>query len=120
MLAAWAPQEGECGTVLLNIDHEVIVCQIEHWKAQYPPHEEERVTEQVIQVYGQLAAAKIAHAEGLKAIYPRETVENDFRSPHALTMALLGLVGEDQIISARLGGTLGQKRRSQMNALTAV
>jgi hypothetical protein len=112
MLAAWSAHEGECGKVLINVDHEVIRGQIEHWQQQYPPHLADQVANTVIQVYGQLAAAKIAHTEGLRVLYPPEVIEQQFRSPSALTAGLLGLVGEDQIISTRLGGTLGKQRQT--------
>ena len=111
LLAAWSPNEGECGKVKLNIDHEVIKSQIEYWQEKYPPHQAEAITECVIQVYGQLACARVAHTEGLKAIYPTHVIDA-FRTPHALTMSLLGLVGEDAIIATRLGGQLGSVRRS--------
>lgn len=112
ILAAWKPNDPQFleGVVLLNIEHPVLVGEIEYWQSQYPDHVAEAVGKEVIETYGQNAVAKVAHSEHLKGILPSETVENDLRSDAALTMSLLGLIAEDAMLSTRVGGRFGKRR----------
>jgi len=112
MLAAWQPNDPEYpeGVVLLNVEHPVIETEIEHWQSQYPDHLAQEIREDVIDVYGQIAVAKVAHSEHLKGIIPAEIVERDLRSEEALTIALLGLIAEEAVIAPRIGGKY--KRRT--------
>jgi hypothetical protein len=106
MLAGWQAKHHKYpnGVVLLNIEHPMLQSLIEYWQSQYPPHYSEEIAKDVTTVYGQLAAAKIAHSEHLRGLLPPQQIEKELRSPGALTMALLGLVAEDQVISTRIGG----------------
>jgi hypothetical protein len=63
----------------------------------------------VIGTYGEIAVAKVAHSEHLKAVLPSSTVESQLRSEAALTMALLGLIGEEAVIAPRIGGKFGRR-----------
>ena len=112
MLAAWQPRDPEHpeGVVLLNVEHPVLIEQIEHFQAQYPDHYADEIAEHVISAYGEIAVAKIAHSEHLKGLHPSFVIENDFRSNAALTMSLLGLLSEEAVIAPRLG-RFGVKRR---------
>jgi hypothetical protein len=112
MLAAWQPNDPEHpeGVVLLNVEHPVLADEIEHWQAQYADHLAEQVGRDVIDAYGQIIVAKLAHSEHLKGVLPSQTVENDLRSSAALTMALLGLIAEEAVISTRIGGKYGKRR----------
>jgi len=85
--------------------------QVAHWQAQYPPHLEEQVREAVLAVYGEVAVAKVAHSEQLKTLMTSHDVDSHLRSEGALTMALLGLISEDAVISTRIGGKLGKFKR---------
>jgi hypothetical protein len=113
MIAAWAPNHAEHpeGAVLIATDHPVIEEQIAYWQSQYPPHLEEQVRKEVLAVYGEIAVAKVAHSEQLKQLVPTHEVETNLRSEGALTMALLGLISEDAVISTRIGGKLGKFKR---------
>jgi hypothetical protein len=113
MLAAWMPNHPEHpeGAVLVATDHPVMEEQIAHWQAQYPPHLEEQVREAVLAVYGEVAVAKVAHSEQLKTLMTSHDVDSHLRSEGALTMALLGLISEDAVISTRIGGKLGKFKR---------
>jgi hypothetical protein len=113
MLAAWQPNDPEYpeGVVLLNVEHPVLVEQIEFFQRQYPDHYADAIAENVIAAYGEIAVAKVAHSEHLKGMHPSSVVENEFRSGAALTMSLLGLVSEEAMIAPRLG-KLGVKRRA--------
>lgn len=111
MLAAWQPNDPEFpeGVILLNVDHPVLAEQIRFWQSQYPEHHAEAISADVIDVYGQVAVAKVAHSEHLKGLLPAETIDRDFRSNAALTMALLGLVSEEDSILARVSGKYGKR-----------
>lgn len=113
MLAAWQPNDPDHpeGVVLLNVEHPVLVEQIEFFQRQYPDHYADEIAENVISTYGEIAVAKIAHSEHLKGMHPSSVIERDFRSSAALTMALLGLIGEEAVIAPRLG-RFGVKRRA--------
>lgn len=113
MIAAWVPNHPEHaeGAVLIATDHPVIEEQVAHWQSQYPPHLEENVRKEVLAVYGEIAVAKVAHSEQLKQLLPSHEVESSLRSDGALTMALLGLISEDAVISTRIGGKLGKFKR---------
>lgn len=112
MLAAWSPKDPEHpeGVVLINTGHPVLQQQFDFWKSQYAEHHATEVEREVLDVYGQVAVAKVAHSEKLKGILPAEVVEKELRSEHALTMGLLGLIAEEALIAARLGAKLGKKR----------
>jgi hypothetical protein len=112
MLAAWAPNHPDHpeGAVLLNVDHPVLEDEIAHWQAQYPDHLADQIGDEVIATYGEIAVAKVAHSEHMKSILPSSRVENDLRSEAALTMALLGLIGEEAVIAPRIGGKYGRAR----------
>lgn len=112
MLAAWAPHDSEHkeGVVLLNTDHEVLRAQIAHWQAKYPDHWADDIEKEVIDAYGQIAVAKVAHSEYLKGLLPSKTVDDDLRSEAALTMALLGLIAEESVIATRIGGKFKRQK----------
>jgi hypothetical protein len=114
MLAAWQPNDPIYpeGAVLLNVQHPVLTDQVAHWQRQYPDHLGDQVAEAVLNTYGEIAVAKIAHSEHLKGLLPSRTVDEDLRSEAALTLALLGLLTEDAVIATRIGGRLGKQRHS--------
>jgi len=112
MMAAWQakhPDHPE-GAVLLNIDHPVLRGVIEYWQMQYADHFAESIEQDVLKVYGEVAVSKVAHSEHLKRTIPSQIVEEYFRSEESLTMSLLGLMAEDQLISTRIGGKYSKKR----------
>jgi hypothetical protein len=112
MLAAWAPNHPDHpeGAVLINVDHPVLEDEIAHWQSQYADHLADQIGDEVISTYGEIAVAKVAHSEHLKAIMPSSKVEKDLRSEEALTMSLLGLIGEEAVIAPRIGGKFGRGR----------
>ena len=112
MLATWMPNHPDHpeGAVLIKVDHPVLKEEIEHWQAQYPDHLADQIAEEVIAVYGEIAVAKVAHSEYMKSVMPSSKVEHELRSDAALTMALLGLIGEEAVIAPRVGGKFGRSR----------
>jgi hypothetical protein len=95
--------------VLLNVEHPVMEEEITYWQSQYADHLTEDVRKEVVACYGEIAVAKVAHSEHLKSVLPSSVVEGDLRSEAALTMALLGLIGEEAVIAPRVGGKFGRK-----------
>ena len=95
--------------MLLNVDHPVLEAEIEHWQAQCPDHLADATRDDVIDVYGQIAVAKVAHSEHLKGIVPTQTIEADFRSETALMMAPLGLIAGEAVVALRVGGKYKRK-----------
>lgn len=112
MLASWMPNHPEHleGAVLIKVDHPVLKDEIEHWQAQYPDHLADQIATEVVAVYGEMAVAKVAHSEYMKSVMPSSRVENELRSDAALTMALLGLIGEEAVIAPRIGGKFGRSK----------
>jgi hypothetical protein len=104
MLAAWQPHDPEHpeGVVLINAGHPVLVEAVRHWQELYGDLHADDVREEVLRVYGEVAVAKVAHSEHLKAHLPAHKIEEELRSEAALTMALLGLISEEAVIGPRL------------------
>jgi hypothetical protein len=114
MLAAWYPNDPECpeGVVLINREHPVLLAEVEHWQGQFANVHVEAIRQDVVDAYGQIAVAKVAHSEQLKGLLPSRTVDDDLRSEAALTMALIGLVAEEAVIAPRVGGKYRKRRWS--------
>ena len=114
MLAAWQANHPDhpSGVVLINVDHPVIRQQVQYWQGQYADHLSDKIEEDVHQAYGEVAVAKIAHSAHLKAILPSQVIEDQLRTPGALTTALLGLIAEEALIAPRLGGKYAKRRGS--------
>jgi hypothetical protein len=112
MLAAWHPNDPvhQEGAVLINVDHPVIAAEIEYWQSQYPDIYADDIADDVTDIYGEIAVAKVAHSEHLKGTLPSKVVDDELRSEAALTMSLLGLVGEEAVIAPRIGGKYRKKR----------
>jgi hypothetical protein len=112
ILASWMPNHPDHpeGAVLIKIDHPVLKDKIEYWQAQYPDHLADQIADEVIAVYGEIAVAKVAHSEYMKSVMPSSKVEQELRSDAALTMALLGLIGEEAVIAPRVGGKVGRSK----------
>jgi hypothetical protein len=111
--AAWLKPSAQepYGTVLLNSDFIVFEEVIKYWQDQYPNHFSEKIRTTVQEVYGQAMVARIAHSESLTRheSWGRKRVEEELRSTSALTMAVLGLITEDKIISMKLATLLSKR-----------
>jgi hypothetical protein len=112
MLAVYNPNDPDypSGVVFINVEHPVLEGEIRYWQSRYADQYAEPIAREVIDVYGQIAVAKVAHSEHLKGVLPSAVVDNELRSPAALTMSLLGLVSEEAIIATRIGGRFGRSR----------
>lgn len=112
---AWNPRSASEPDGLIQIarDFPSIVEVKRYWRSQYPDSVGDEVDRVVEEVYGEVMVARIAHSEALVShpLWGRTRVDRDLRSGTALTMALLGLLSEDQIIAQRLTG-LGVRRKA--------
>ncbi len=113
--AVWSPPSASHpgGLVQLARDFPSFVEVRKFWRDQYPDHLGEQIDAVIEAVYGEGMVARIAHSEAFvsQSSWGRTRVELELRSPSALTMAVLGLVNEDSLISSRLAG-LGVRRRT--------
>lgn len=78
----------------------------------------EEVSSTVRQVFGEVAACKIAHSQKLAKRVTEEELDRDYRSEPALTVGLMGLLAEESVIAQRLG-KLGKKKASAVLASVA-
>lgn len=108
-LALWAPHDPDGPTVLLNVDSNILQEVIEYHQAQYPDVYAEEVASIIRQVFGEVAACKVAHSQKLAKDVPEEELDRSYRSEQALTVALMGLISEESLIAQRLG-KLGRKK----------
>ncbi len=109
-LAAWAPNDPDGPAVALNAESPILDAVVRHHQAQYPGVHAEVVAQTVRQVFGEVAACKVAHAQTLAALVPEQELDRDYRSEPALTVALMGLMAEENLIAQRLGGKLGRTK----------
>jgi hypothetical protein len=100
MLAAYTRPNADkpAGLVTIYGEHPILRHIVETYQAQYAPHLADDVRKLIEEVYGQVAVAKIAHSEEMRGLVDREVIDHQMRSPHALTMALLGRMSEDCLI----------------------
>lgn len=112
--AAWCPpsKDKPNGTVQMARDFPAILEVKAYWRSQFPDHHGDQIDQIIEEVYGEAMVARVAHSESLAShpAWGRSKLENELRSPTALTMAVLGLLSEDYVISARLTGALGKRR----------
>lgn len=95
--------------MLVNVDSPILQEIVEHQQEQYPDVYADEVAVTVRQVFGEIAACKVAHAQKLTREIPEEELDRDYRSEQALTVALMGLLAEETVIAQRLA-RLGPKR----------
>jgi hypothetical protein len=98
------------------VDSPILQEIVEYHQAQYPDVYAEEVAKTVRQVFGEVAACKIAHSQKLTRKVTEEELDLSYRSEPALTVALMGLLAEESVISQRLG-RLGKKKTDQPQPL---
>lgn len=108
-IALWAPTTPGGPTVVINIEAPVVEESVAYHQEQYPELYAEEIAQIVRQVFGEVAACKIAHSQKLAKEISMEELDADYRSEAALTIALMGLMAEESIIATRLG-KFGRKR----------
>jgi hypothetical protein len=108
-LALWAPNDPTGPTVVLNIDSPILEEVIKYHQDRCLSVYAEKVAETVQQVFGEVAACKIAHSQKLVKELPEEELDRLYRSEEALTFGLMGLMAEESLIAYRLK-KLGRKK----------
>jgi hypothetical protein len=108
-LASWNPNDPDGPTVVLNQDAPVLLEAIKYHQDQYPDMYAEEISRTVLNVYGEIAVAKVAHSQKLSSKISQQDLDSNYRSETALTIALMGLLGEEAVISQRLG-KFGRKK----------
>ena len=76
---------------------------------QYAEVFAEEVQKTVMSVFGEVAVAKVAHSQKLRKLVSDEELRDDYRNEKVLTVALMGLLAEESLISQRLG-KFGRKK----------
>ncbi|MEW6250351.1 MAG: ATP-binding protein [Planctomycetota bacterium] len=110
-IALWAPNDPVGPTVLINVDSPILQEIVEYHQQQYADVFAEDVARTVRQVFGEIAACKIAHSQKLRKRVAAEELDREYRSEQSLTIALMGLMAEESVIAQRLG-RFGRKRPS--------
>jgi hypothetical protein len=112
MIAAWQGPSKAHPTGLIQLDetHPVIQGQIDYWQAQYPKAVWPSVKDVVKDAYADVAVAKVSHIHALTGPVLSEEQKDTMLVNPSLTASLVGLLGEDALITPRLGG-LGAKRK---------
>ncbi len=110
-LAVWAPNDPEGPVVVINGDSPILEEIIRYHQGQYPDVYAEEVADTVREVFGEIAACKIAHSQKLSRQVSAEELDQDYRSEQALTVALMGLLAEEAVVAQRLT-KLGRKKAS--------
>jgi hypothetical protein len=110
-LALWAPNDPDGPSVRVNVDSHILQESVEYHQRQYPGVYAEEVAKEVRQAFGEIAACKVAHSQKLQKLVPQQTLDADYRSESALTLALMGLLAEEAVIAQRLA-RLGRKRQA--------
>ncbi|WP_420455764.1 hypothetical protein [Rubrivirga sp.] len=108
-LATYIPNDPEGPTVYINLDSGILQEVIEYHQERYPEVLHEEVAGIVKQVFGEVAACKVAHAQRLTKEIPEQELNKSYRNEEALTIGLMGLIAEEAVISQRVG-RLGKKK----------
>ncbi len=107
-LALWAENDPEGPTVVINKESPILEEIIRYHQERYADHLADEVSKEVMQVFGEVAACKVAHSQKLTTMITAQEVDNEFRTEQSLTIALMGLLAEESLIAQRLG-RLGKK-----------
>jgi hypothetical protein len=108
-LATWVPNDPMGPTIELNQDSHILQEIIKYHQEQYAEIYSEEVAETVKQIFGEVAACKIAHSQKLTKLVAEETLDAEYRNERALTISLMGLLAEESLIAQRLG-KFGRKK----------
>jgi hypothetical protein len=95
--------------VWINREAPVLVESIKYHQEQYAEVYGEQVQETIMQVFGEIAVAKVAHSQKLRKFLTDEELRDEYRNEAALTIALMGLLAEESLIAQRLG-KFGRKK----------
>lgn len=89
-------------TVLINGESPVLEA-VRYHQDQYPEIYAEDIAKVVRNVFGEVAACKVAHSQKLAKEISVEQLDAEYRNEAALTLALMRLMAEESLIAQRLG-----------------
>ena len=95
--------------MVINTESPILQEVVQYHESRYPEVFADKVEKVVWQVFGEVAACKVAHSQKLLRNVPKEQLDRDYRSEQALTTGLMGLLAEESPIARRLG-RLGRKK----------
>jgi hypothetical protein len=98
-LAMWVPVEN---AVYINTGSEILRKFEDYHVGNFPDVHEEEIRKVIRNAFGEIAVAKIAHSQQLKHLVNKDDLENLYRTPEALTIALMGYVSEDKYVALKL------------------
>ena len=100
------------GVVRIARDFKPLAEVRQYWQARYTARDEDVVSDIVNGAYGDAMVARVVHSETFvsHAEWGRTRVDKELRSEASLTMSLLGLVSEHDIIKNKLANRLGSAR----------
>ncbi len=114
-IALWQRRATGKPTVFINTASPILEQVVAYHAVRYAPHLTDEVRRTVHQVFGEVAACKIAHAQkltiGPEGITEQE-LDDEYLSEEALTTGLMGLIAEESLIGQRLG-RIGPRRQQQ-------
>jgi hypothetical protein len=108
-LAMWVPNYHEGPTVFINTESGILQEVVEYHQEKYAEVHHEGIAQMIRQVFGEVAACKVAHAQKLTKELSEQDLDRLYRNEAALTIGLMGLLAEESLISQRLG-QFGRKR----------
>ena len=108
-LAMWAPNDPAGPTVLINTESGILQEVVEYHQEKYAEVHHEGIAKMVREVFGEVAACKVAHAQKLTKEMSEQDLDRLYRTEEALTVGLMGLLAEESLISQRIG-KFGPKR----------
>jgi hypothetical protein len=117
-VASWSPNDPDGPTVLINAESPILQEVVQYHQSQYPEVFAEDVQKIVHDVFGEVAACKVAHSQKLLRNVAKEELDRNYRSEQALTIGLMGLLAEESLIAQRLG-RLGRKKPVTVDASVA-
>lgn len=122
MVAAWTFPNSTYPFGLIEIDetHPVVRGQVDYWKEQYPAGMATDVERIVKDAYEDVAVAEVTHMHSLQKakVFTEDQRAAMLQNP-ALTTSLLGLIGEDALItpgSADWAPSAGRQSRNDLNS----
>lgn len=96
-------------TVVINKEAPVLLESIAYHQEQYADVYAEEVQKTVMDVFGEVAVAKVAHSQRLRKLVTDEELRSEYRNEKVLTISLMGLLAEESLMGQRLG-KFGRKK----------
>lgn len=100
--AMFSRAASEGPTVFLNKDAPLYKSVCDRFQGMYPPQFHEDIVKVVRRVFGEVAVTKVAHMQAMMGGMTYEDLDETMLTPPALTLALVGFMAEENLISQQL------------------